>query len=229
VGTFGATGCFSTQTYKHINSGEGGLLVTDDEDIAAKVILMSGSYMLYERHRARPTLEVFERHRDITPNYSLRMTNLQAAIVRAQLETLDERCQRWNQRHDLIVAQLRQETRLYLPQRESQEGYVGSSVQFSISCASPAQCEQFVNRCKQLGVSISWFGRSRAHGFTSSYENWKYWPDLPCLPATEGVLSTLFDFRVPLTFTLQDCRVIAQIILSVVGELFPNTESEHQA
>ena len=39
TGTFGKVSCFSTQTFKHVNSGEGGLLVTDDEDIAAKVIL----------------------------------------------------------------------------------------------------------------------------------------------------------------------------------------------
>ncbi len=30
TGTFGAVGCFSAQTFKHINSGEGGLLVADD-------------------------------------------------------------------------------------------------------------------------------------------------------------------------------------------------------
>ena len=42
TGTFGKVGCFSTQTFKHINSGEGGLLVTNDEDVAAKVILYSG-------------------------------------------------------------------------------------------------------------------------------------------------------------------------------------------
>ena len=228
VGTFGAAGCFSTQTYKHINSGEGGLLVTDNEDIAAKVILMSGSYMLYERHLSRPTLEVFERHRDVMPNYSLRMTNLQAAIVRTQLETLEDRCQRWNQRHDLIVDQLRQRPQLYIPQRAPQQGYVGSSVQFSIVSASEEQSKRFVSRCKKLGIVVSWFGRSRADGFTSSFENWRYWPNLPGLPVTKDVLSTLFDFRVPLTFSLEDCRDVAQIISSVVDELFPMTTNKHQ-
>ena len=63
TGTFGAIGCFSAQTYKHINSGEGGLLVTDDDDIAAQVILMSGSYMLYGQHPLRPADAVFERWR----------------------------------------------------------------------------------------------------------------------------------------------------------------------
>jgi dTDP-4-amino-4,6-dideoxygalactose transaminase len=32
-GNFGLAGCFSTQTYKHINSGEGGLLTSDDPEI----------------------------------------------------------------------------------------------------------------------------------------------------------------------------------------------------
>ena len=36
TGTFGAVGCFSLQSYKHANAGEGGLLVTDDDDIAAR-------------------------------------------------------------------------------------------------------------------------------------------------------------------------------------------------
>ena len=36
TGTFGDVACFSTQSFKQVNSGEGGLLVTDDEDAAAK-------------------------------------------------------------------------------------------------------------------------------------------------------------------------------------------------
>ena len=37
TGTFGAVGCFSTQTFKHMNSGEGGLIVSNDDDIASRV------------------------------------------------------------------------------------------------------------------------------------------------------------------------------------------------
>jgi len=54
TGTFGRVGCFSLQAYKHVNGGEGGLLATDDADVAARAILHSGSYMLYAQHRARP-------------------------------------------------------------------------------------------------------------------------------------------------------------------------------
>ncbi len=53
-GSFGLAGCFSTQTYKHMNSGEGGLLTSDDPALMAQATILSGSYMLYERHGASP-------------------------------------------------------------------------------------------------------------------------------------------------------------------------------
>ncbi|MCR9113741.1 MAG: DegT/DnrJ/EryC1/StrS family aminotransferase, partial [Rhodobacteraceae bacterium] len=35
-GRHGLIGCYSTQTYKHMNSGEGGFLVTDDDEVMAR-------------------------------------------------------------------------------------------------------------------------------------------------------------------------------------------------
>lgn len=78
-GSFGLAGCFSTQTYKHMNSGEGGLLTSDDTVFMARAIMLSGSYMLYGRHGAAPGPEVFADIRLDTPNMSARMDNLRAA------------------------------------------------------------------------------------------------------------------------------------------------------
>ena len=44
IGTLGEIGCFSFQSYKLINAGEGGILVTDDPEIAARAVIMSGAY-----------------------------------------------------------------------------------------------------------------------------------------------------------------------------------------
>lgn len=90
-GNVGLAGCFSTQTYKHINSGEGGLLTSDDPELMARAIIMSGSYMLYERHGAAPDARDFRDIRLETPNFSGRMDNLRAAILRPQLASLEER------------------------------------------------------------------------------------------------------------------------------------------
>ena len=44
IGTIGRVGCFSFQSYKLVNAGEGGIMVTDDPEIAARAVIMSGAY-----------------------------------------------------------------------------------------------------------------------------------------------------------------------------------------
>ena len=51
----------------------------------ARAVLLSGSYMLYARHRAAPPPEAFEGLRLDVPNISGRMDNLRAAILRPQI------------------------------------------------------------------------------------------------------------------------------------------------
>ena len=78
-GSFGDISIFSFYPNKLVTTGEGGMVVTDDEDLA-------------ERCRSIRNL-CFRRdmryvHDEISDNY--RMTNLQAAVGLAQLERLDE-------------------------------------------------------------------------------------------------------------------------------------------
>jgi len=210
-GNFGLAGCFSTQTYKHLNSGEGGLLTSDDADFMARAIILSGSYMLYERHGAAPSAEVFERVRLETPNMSGRMDNLRAAVLLPQLARLDQNIDRWNERYRAIEEVLGAVEGLVLPQRPGQERYVGSSIQFRLPGISQAGAEAFVASNKALGVELKWFGAADPVAFTSSHHSWRY-VDPQFLPQTDRILSGLFDMRLPLTFSVGDCRHIASII-----------------
>ena len=82
VGTFGAVGTFSTQQTKHISSGEGGLLVTDDDDIAYFLrswINKGVAGGVRARNEDHPMLGM-----------NARMTELQAAVLLPQLARLDE-------------------------------------------------------------------------------------------------------------------------------------------
>jgi dTDP-4-amino-4,6-dideoxygalactose transaminase len=212
TGTFGAIGCFSAQAYKHVNAGEGGLLVTDDEDIAAQAILYSGSYMLYGQHTARPPLEVFERHKDTIPNFSMRMSNLAAAVVRPQLRLLAERAVKWNERHDLLAAELAKLHGITLPRRGTKEAYVASSIQFSVTGLTYDQMFAFVDRCGNRGVQLKWFGRREPVGFTSRYKHWQYIAGGQSLPKTEAILARLCDMRIPTSLTLSECHTIVAII-----------------
>lgn len=212
-GNFGLAGCFSTQTYKHMNSGEGGLLVSDDAEFMARAIIMSGSYMLYERHGAAPDPSVFAKIRLETPNYSGRMDNLRAAILRPQLATLEDNIERWNERYRIIEGKLRETNGLYIPHRPPQERYVGSSIQFLIPGIDGEGARTFVKECAALGVELKWFGNEQPVGFTSTHKSWRY-VEPQSLPASDGILSELFDMRIPLTFSVSDCEHIGAIIVS---------------
>ncbi len=215
-GTFGDIACFSAQTYKHINSGEGGFLISPHDDIMARAIVYSGSYMLFDRHQAAPPKEAFNDIRYETPNYSGRMDNLRAAILRPQLEALDEQCQRWNTRYRLLEKTLNQSVHISLPKRSVDEEFVASSIQFSLVGFSSKQIKQCVKDCSERGVVIKWFGASEPEGYTSRYDSWRYIDQMPALPKTERILSNLVDMRIPLTFSEQDCTLIAEIIVDVV-------------
>jgi dTDP-4-amino-4,6-dideoxygalactose transaminase len=218
-GTFGIAACFSTQTYKHMNSGEGGLLVTDDPDLIARAILLSGSYMLYESHSSRPEMAVFERLKTMVPNYSSRMDNLRAAILRPQLRDLDRRCERWNERYRFLEKQLNRIDGISCPRRDPKEGYVGSSIQFSLREQDEVTIRAFLAACRERGVELKWFGNPEPVGFTSAYSSWQYFGELPDLPNTNRVLAVMCDMRIPLTFTLEDCGVISDIIADVAADI----------
>ncbi len=218
-GTFGRFGCFSTQTYKHINSGEGGLLISDDAEGMARATMLSGSYMLYTSHAAGPTPEEFAELRYQTPNISGRMDNLRAAILRPQLADLAAQAGRWNALYDVMDAGLRDVPGLTLVSRPDAEGFVASSFQFLLLDWSAAAVAEVQSRCAARGVELKWFGGAEPVGFTSRYDSWRYAASTP-MPASDRVLAGIMDMRLPLTFSTADCALIARIIRAEVSAVW---------
>ncbi len=218
-GRHGAVGCYSCQTYKHINAGEGGLLVTDDAQVAARAIMLSGSYMLYGTHLAAPPPEAFADIKYQTPNISGRMDNLRAALLRPQLRALETRVSRWNARYATLEQGLRNTPGLTLIDRPEGEQIVGSSIQFLLKDWLPQQVRDVLARCLRRGVELKWFGAAEPLGFTSRYDSWRFAPSDP-LPKSDAVLAGLIDMRVPLTFSLDDCRLIARILREEVSAVY---------
>ncbi|MGH9354025.1 MAG: DegT/DnrJ/EryC1/StrS family aminotransferase [Terriglobia bacterium] len=80
VGNFGAAATFSFQAFKLVSSGEGGVIVTNDSDLAARL----WSYCNQGRRKGADWYE----HYTLGSNY--RLTGFQAAILCAQLRKLPE-------------------------------------------------------------------------------------------------------------------------------------------
>ena len=211
TGTWGKVGCYSAQTYKHINSGEGGLLVTDDDDVAAQAILMSGCYMMYDQHLLKPDAQVFERWKYVTPNFSMRMSNLAAALLRPQIGELVDRGRRWNHIYATLERELTKAKHVCVPARHPKEEFIASSIQFTLDL-KPHQIEEFLKGCGARGLYIKWFGTPSPVAFTSNYEHWHYMKDQPDIPNSKAVLNQLMDLRTPLSLTDDDCVLIGQIV-----------------
>ena len=202
-----------------MNSGEGGFLTTDDDEMAARAIINSGSYMLYERHGTLPPQQDFEHIKLDTANYSCRMDNLRAALIRAQLPHLDDNIARWNQLYDRLYAHLSAAEGIDIPARRQAEFYVGSSIQFRTTGLSKAEIPAFITRCAKRGVELKWFGADAPAAFTSRYDSWAYLGDIPHLPATHSALDKTIDMRIPLTFNGDDCDIISSIITDEVNPI----------
>ncbi len=219
-GRHGRIACYSTQTYKHLNSGEGGLIISDDAAVMAKAVLLSGSYMLYGKHRAAPPKAAFKAVRLSTPNVSGRMDNLRAAVLRPQLPLLEERVARWEVLYRRLEAGLAGVPGIALIPRPAAEHFVGSSFQFRLPEWSPARITAYLARAVARGVELKWFGAAEPQGFTSRYRHWEYAGEQR-LPRTDAILAGLVDLRLPLSFSPEDCDVIARILRAealVVGQ-----------
>ena len=94
VGTFGDMSSYSFQSSKHITSGEGGIVLTDNDDLADKLRRYSGlGYAGVSSKKGRITRDDiqspdYERHVILGWNY--RMSDLCAAVALGQLERMDE-------------------------------------------------------------------------------------------------------------------------------------------
>jgi dTDP-4-amino-4,6-dideoxygalactose transaminase len=97
AGTIGHIGCFSTNDFKHISTGDGGVLVTNDEALYKKAFGFADKN--YNRLSPADSMRDVE---FVAPNY--RMTELQGAVGLAQLEKLPGICKRHTAIGDRITA-----------------------------------------------------------------------------------------------------------------------------
>jgi len=166
--------------------------------------------MLFERHGTVPDNSTFDNIKLETPNYSGRMDNLRAAILREQLRSLESNCKRWNKLYRAAEIGLRKSNNIKLSDRPPEESYVGSSIQFRVETLEDV--DSFLHRCAKRGVVLKWFGNDEPQGFTSRYDSWQYLGDTPSLPNTLRILDRTFDMRLPLTFNESDMAIITDII-----------------
>ncbi len=216
IGTIGRVGCFSFQSYKMINAGEGGILVTDDADLVARAIIMSGAYE--HNWKKHPVLQsAFSRWQNQLPLYNLRMSNLSAAVIRPQIPELAARVLKGRGNHDYVAEILNASPYLSVPAPLSGEVRAPDSIQFNLVGMDDAQTLAFATSAADRGVKVQVFGLSDDNA--RAFWNWQFMPEMPELPQTRAMLMRACDVRLPVRLDRAELDAIAEILLDAVNDV----------
>jgi len=225
IGTFGQAAVWSFQTNKAINSGEGGVVCTRDPEVAAQLILNSGSYGHFALHgTVDQDLKVrMAQLYGSCPNFSMRLGAMAAAIARPQLRSLDDKVARWAQHMAVFLRAIGKCKHVVLHGRSPKDEPAWSSVQLDLPGFSQAQAQAVVERASAQNVPLAFFGGPWS-GFTSTLKHWKFadpdgsqWAGVPGQQKAER---TLLD--VPLYHTAaweeSDVLALAELLHEIIDE-----------
>ncbi len=222
IGTIGRVGCFSFQSYKLVNAGEGGIMVTDDADLIARAVIMSGAY---EHNWAKhisgddaPLRTAFADWQNHLPLYNLRMNNLSAAIIRPQIAEIDRRVRDGRANHDYVAARLNLSPWISVPEKLGPEERAPDSIQFNLVNMSDADTRDFATAAAARGVKVQVFGLSRDNA--RAFWNWQFLPEAPGdLPRTRAMLMRACDARLPARLTRPDLDLIVEALLQAATDV----------
>ena len=215
IGTIGKIGCFSFQSYKMVNAGEGGVLVTDDPELAARAIIMSGAYE--QNWKKHPGLQnSFVHWQNKLPLYNTRMQNLSAAVIRPQLPEVDRRVAAGLANHDYVAEKLNQSPWLDVPPPLAPETRAPDSLQFNlVGDWTDAEAIRLQDEAKARGVSVQVFGLSPDNA--RAFWNWQFLGEQPDLPKTRAMLMRACDTRLPARLTRPELDFIASAIVEAAA------------
>ncbi|NSX54738.1 DegT/DnrJ/EryC1/StrS family aminotransferase [Parasulfitobacter algicola] len=216
IGTIGRIGCFSFQSYKLVNAGEGGILITNDPDLAAQAVIMSGAYE--HNWKKHPVLqEAFVKWQNKLPLYNLRLQNLSAAVIRPQLAEIPRRVQDGRANHDYVAARLNVSPWLAVPDKLAPEERAPDSIQFNLVGMNDTQIKAFAKAALAGGVKVQIFGQSQDNA--RAFWNWQFLNDLPELPQTRAMLMRACDVRLPARLQKSDLDFIANAITAAADHV----------
>jgi len=216
IGTIGKIGCFSFQSYKLLNAGEGGILITDDADLIARAVIMSGAYE--HNWKKHPVLQDrFAHWQNKLPLYNTRLNNLSAAIIRPQLAEIARRVRDGRRNHDHVADRLNTSPWISVPDPLTPEDRAPDSIQFNLVDFADAEVAAFAEAAAARGIKVQVFGMSRDNA--RAFWNWQFLGETPDLPGTRAMLMRACDVRLPARLSLADCDLVAEALLAAADEV----------
>ncbi|HIE27352.1 TPA: aminotransferase class I/II-fold pyridoxal phosphate-dependent enzyme [Candidatus Poribacteria bacterium] len=218
TGLFGSAGCFSTQSHKMMNSGEGGFLITNDEEIIAKMILYTGSQETFWRKHflgSQSLEDLLSKYQELIPNLSMRMSNAAAAMLRSQIPLMEGWATTYSRNYNALVDILSESEYIELPTPNPKVRRAPNTIQFNLLGMDMAKVDAFLKYLSPYGINIKMFG---AKGNPRLFKSWKYINGIENvhLPRTESLLLYACDLPLPLSLTQESIELLGEKILETL-------------
>lgn len=225
IGTIGKVGCFSFQSYKMINAGEGGMIISNDPEIIAKAIIMSGAYEHnWKKHNLDTELKLaLNTWQNQLPLYNLRMQNVSAIIINSQIPKLNDRISQGLINHNYVAERLNTSQYITVPNPLSLEKRAPDSIQFNLNYFNKNEVLEFQTIAKNLGLNIQVFGLSEDNA--RAFWNWKFISLDYDLPVTRKMLMNACDVRLPTWLSTDELDTIVNLILTAINSVKPTNDN----
>ncbi len=216
TGTFGVTGAFSAQSYKMIDGGEGGFLVTNDKEIAFKAMLYAGCYEHnWKKHFGTESdHELLKKMTSAIPAYNFRMSNLSASALIPQLTEIDKRVKRFNKNFNKMVKILKKSKYIRVPEFTIGMRPAADSIQWEFVNLSGEQIDNIEQDLLSKNVKIEIFKGANARSFW----NWTFFKHNENCFYTKDLIQRTVDMRLWLYYSSDKVEEIGNMIVDSINK-----------
>lgn len=221
LGTLGLAGAFSTHADTSINTGEGGFLITNDTELFARAVALSGAYearFLRHFHGDAPPMPTGLH----LPLLNFRMDEIRAALAAAQLDSLATRLHHFKRNYDYVQQQIANMDTICLRRPVAPDAYLGESLIFRLPSASAGM---FAKAMCMEGIDARHLGSDDDQN-ARTFWNWRFLfktDDVAAikahLPNTARYLAEAVDVPLSPTLSLEDCDQLVYALRKVVHGL----------
>lgn len=197
TGRFGIAGCFSTQS-KMLNSGEGGLIITDSLELMTKAILLSGCYEKNYRLHAIDQ-ELFERYQSRVPCFGMRLSCLNASCMLLDIADLPRKAEEYRTRLDKLYSLLTNVSHIVLPQIDKRAVPCSNCVIMRLKNMTKEQKDYVKNALQEKHWAFLGYSED---GNCRNYNNWRFIPERQVLMNAEKLFPDTFELALPANLDL---------------------------
>lgn len=214
TGLFGVAGSYSAQSYKMLDGGEGGIMVTNDEDVAFRAMLYAGCYERnYTKHFwTDGSAEKLDALVNSLPAYNFRMSNLSAAALIPQLRQVDDRVEHFNSNFYRLCDILESCKQIRIPKFAEGVRPAADSIQWEFIGMTSDQIAATVRELGEHGLKVGVFTGGNARCFW----NWTFFDRQDECAYTRDLLQRTADMRLRLYLEPEDIDNIGKTLLAAI-------------